>query len=321
MLASTLDTTVTCAIMVTAYAGIAIFADIFLFLVKVTYFIVEGTFRIFFPVEEKSVAGEIVLITGAGHGIGRELALQYASLGAKIVCWDLNEKSNNETAEEIKRANVASAVYTYKCDVTNREEVFRVSENVRKEVGDVTILVNNAGIMPCRTLLDHTPEEIRKIFDVNVIAHFWTLQAFLPSMIEKNHGHVVALSSMAGISGLPNLVPYCGSKFAVRGLMEATALELRDLMATKEMNIKFTCVFPYMVDTGLCKKPKVRFPSIMSLLPPKVAATEIVRAQRRNIPEASIPGIFFHVNNVARNFPTKVGLLLRDFLDSGVEAD
>lgn len=134
-----------------------------------------------------------------------------------------------------------------RCDVSNREEVFKVAEKVREEVGHVTILINNAGIMPCRTIMNYTPEEIKRIFDINVLAHFWvsffekiavpieipfvllllfgclrlislqTTQAFLPSMIQRNHGHIVALSSMAGFIGLANLVPYCASKFAVRG--------------------------------------------------------------------------------------------------------
>lgn len=60
-----------------------------------------------------------------------------------------------------------------RCDVSNREEVFKVADRVKEEVGNVTILINNAGIMPCHTFLDHSPEEIKRIFDVNVMAHFW----------------------------------------------------------------------------------------------------------------------------------------------------
>jgi all-trans-retinol dehydrogenase (NAD+) len=98
---------------------------------------------------------------------------------------------------------------------------------VLKDVGDVTILLNNAGIMPQHQLLKHSEREIRSIFEINVIAHFWIFEAFLPKMMENNKGHIVALSSMAGILGLRNLVPYCGSKFAVRGIQEALSEELR----------------------------------------------------------------------------------------------
>lgn len=81
--------------------------------------------------------------------------------------------------------------------------------------------------MPCRPLLQQTEAEIRRTFDVNVYAHFWLLQATLPDMLAANRGHVVALSSIAGMAGLENLVPYCGTKFAVKGLMEALGEELR----------------------------------------------------------------------------------------------
>ncbi|XP_008479784.2 ras suppressor protein 1, partial [Diaphorina citri] len=82
------------------------------------------------------------------------------------------------------------------------------------------------------------------------------LETFLPDMMEKNRGHIVGISSMAGIVGLPNLVPYCASKFAVRGLMEALAEELRE--DARNSKIKFTSIFPFMVDTGLCKNPKIK---------------------------------------------------------------
>jgi short-subunit dehydrogenase len=76
-------------------------------------------------------------------------------------------------------------------------------------------------------------------------------------MIQNNHGHVVGVSSVAGLMGLPNLVPYCGSKFAVRGLMEAISEELRQ--DARQIDVKFTTICPYVVETGLCKKPRTRY--------------------------------------------------------------
>lgn len=105
--------------------------------------------------------------------------------------------------------------------------MLETGNKVLTEVGDVSILINNAGIMPQHEMLKHSEGEIRKVFEINTIAHCWMFQAFLPKMIEKNRGHIVALSSIAGIVGFKNLVPYCGSKFAVRGMMEAMAEELR----------------------------------------------------------------------------------------------
>lgn len=96
--------------------------------------------------------------------------------------------------------------------MTNREKVLETGSRVLKEVGDVTILINNAGIMPQHEMLKHSEAEIKKMYDINIFAHYWMFQAFLPVMIEKNHGHIVAMSSIAGLVGLNNLTPYCGSK-------------------------------------------------------------------------------------------------------------
>lgn len=126
----------------------------------------------------------------------------------------------------------------YSVDVTNRDTVLETGSTVLKEVGDVTILINNAGIMPQHEILKHSVNEIRKVYEINTIAHYWMFQAFLPKMIEKNHGHIVALSSIAGLVGLNNVVPYCGSKFAVRGTMEALNEELRAQSDGKSQVIK-----------------------------------------------------------------------------------
>ncbi|KAK2580537.1 hypothetical protein KPH14_007672 [Odynerus spinipes] len=304
--------------MAQVYTGALVVADVLLLLLKIFYFIGDAIYRLFVPTKEKDVTGEIVLVTGAGHGIGKELALKYASLGATVVCWDLNQETNQETVAEIKKMG-GTAAYAYKCDVSNREEVLKVAERVKEEVGNVTILINNAGIMPCHAFLDHTPEEIRKMFDINVLAHFWILQAFLPSMIARNYGHIVALSSIAGIVGLANLVPYCATKFAVRGFMEALHEELRESSKGKNLNINFTTIYPYMVDTGLCKKPRIKFPSLLAMVPPKEAANIIITAQRRNWRNISIPRYWSTLNAVLRNLPEKALLCIKDFFDSGLE--
>lgn len=98
--------------------------------------------------------------------------------------------------------------YFYSVDVTNRETVLETANKVLSEVGTVTILINNAGIMPQHEMLKHSEKEIRMIFEINVLAHFWIFEGFLPRMIEENRGHIVALSSMAGQMGIQNLVNF-----------------------------------------------------------------------------------------------------------------
>lgn len=126
---------------------------------------------------------------------------------------------------------------------------------------------------------------------------FQTLEAFLPAMKKNNHGHIVALSSIAGVAGIPNLVPYCASKFAVRGLMETLVDELN---WNPHNCIKTTTVCPYMVNTGLCKKPYVRFEKALNLLEPTYVAQQIMLAQRTGVVECTIPRFLMTVNHVTR---------------------
>jgi len=296
---------------------ITLIFEIFVILTKFFIAIIEAIYTAFTS-EERDVSGDIILITGAGHGIGKELALQYSALGATIVCWDINEELNTETVNLIKTLGGRASGYTV--DVTNREKVLEAGKKVLNEVGIVTILVNNAGIMPQHDMLKHSEKEIRLIFEINVIAHFWMFEAFLPKMIEKNHGHIVVLSSMAGVMGLPNLVPYCGSKFAVRGMYESLSEELRN-KTNGQSKIKFSVICPYMIDTGLCKKVKIRFEKFMPVIKPKDAAASIIYAQRKNLEEISIPRHLIPAMKLLRLFPNKAGIILKDFFEAYVESD
>ncbi|KAK6619626.1 hypothetical protein RUM43_012383 [Polyplax serrata] len=204
-----------------------------------------------------------------------------------------------------------------RCDVRSRENVLEMAEKIQKEVGDVSILINNAGIMPCKKFLAHQPEEIKRIFDVNVFAHFWTLEAFLPGMIKNNHGHIVGISSIAGLLGSPHVAPYSASKFAVRGLMEGLSEEFRTRSTCN--NIHFTTIFPYMTDTGLCKKPSIKFTNFMKMLSPSETARLIVRAQRRRYPEATAPEYLIYTNNFTRLLPRNCAKTVIDFLDAKLE--
>lgn len=152
--------------------------------------------------------------------------------------------------------------------------------------------------MPCHPLGETSEGEIRKIFDVNVLAHFWILEGFLPHLIERGAGHIIGLSSMAGLMGFKNLVPYCGSKYAVRGILEAITEEFRGDSSKSQINC--TSIHPYMVDTGLCKNPRIRFPSLMGLVTPTEAAASIIDAHRRNMREATIPRHWYSLNSVMR---------------------
>ncbi|XP_071572813.1 short-chain dehydrogenase/reductase family 16C member 6-like [Temnothorax nylanderi] len=305
--------------MMKTYNMLLLLAEILFVLLKVAYYICEDVYKLIVPTKKKSVAGEIVLITGAGHGIGKELAIGYASLGATVVCWDINDESNNETMSVIKKMG-KDPVYAYRCNVADEEEVFRVAEKVKKEVGDVTILVNNAGIGIIKLFLNHSRDEIQRVMNVNATAHFWTLKAFLPSMIEKNHGHIVALSSIAGLIGAPYGTVYCPTKSAVKAIMEAVSEEFR-IFSNGKSDIKFSTIYPGLVHTGMVKKSKFRFPWLMSGHSPREAALLIIDAQRRNYENITLPPYWLPLCNMIRTLPGKARKCILDFLDPRIYPD
>uniref|UniRef100_A0A8C2V0L7 Hydroxysteroid 17-beta dehydrogenase 13 n=1 Tax=Chinchilla lanigera TaxID=34839 RepID=A0A8C2V0L7_CHILA len=194
-----------------------IILDLLLLLLIISYSYLESLVKLFIPRRRKSVAGEIVLITGAGHGIGRLTAYEFAKRKSRLVLWDINK--------------------------------------VKKEVGDVSILVNNAGAIYPADLLSTKDEEIAKTFEVNILGHFWITKALLPSMMQRNYGHIVTVASVCGHGVIPYLIPYCSSKFAAVGFHRALTAELEALGKT---GIKTSCLCPVFVNTGFTKNPSTR---------------------------------------------------------------
>lgn len=152
-----------------------------------------------------------------------------------------------ETCSEIKTSG--GKIHGYKCDLSNREDVYRIATVTQREVGHVSILINNAGVASGRSFLDTPDQLIQRTFDVNILAHCWTTKAFLPSMVEADHGHIVTIASMAGYVGINKLVDYCGSKFAAVGFDEALRVELE---SQGIKGVKTTVISPYFIQaTGM----------------------------------------------------------------------
>ncbi|XP_015268606.1 PREDICTED: 17-beta-hydroxysteroid dehydrogenase 13-like isoform X2 [Gekko japonicus] len=201
-------------------------------LVIVIYSYVESLVKLFIPVKRKSVSGEIVLITGAGHGLGRLTSYEFAKRQSKLVLWDINK--------------------------------------VKRDIGDVSILVNNAGVVAAADLLSTQDKQIQKTFEVNILAHHWTTKAFLPAMIKKDSGHIVTVASAGGHIVVPFLVSYCSSKFAAVGFHKSLTQELS---ALGKDGIKTSCLCPVFINTGFIKHPRTRFVPLLE--PDKVAKTLI----------------------------------------------
>lgn len=147
--------------------------DLLLFLIDVTYSILCAVTRAFLHPRLKSVDGELCLITGAGGVLGRLFALEFAKEGAHLVLWDCNTGANEQTAELARELGVD--VRTYTVDLSKRQNIYEAAERVRAEVGDVSILVNNAGVVAGRRLLDCPDELLERTLLVNCHALFWVI--------------------------------------------------------------------------------------------------------------------------------------------------
>lgn len=120
----------------------------------------------------------------------------------------------------------ASNVHYFKCDITSPSLLSTIATQIRTQVGAPTILINNAGVARGKSILDSTEKDVRFTFDVNTLSHYWTVQEFLPSMIEHNHGMVVTVASLAAYITVPNMVDYAASKAAAMSFHEGLTAEL-----------------------------------------------------------------------------------------------
>jgi len=242
------------------------------------------------------LANKNVLITGAAMGIGKLMAGLCAEQGAKLILWDINEEALNKTAEEFRA--LGTTVYTGTVNVTDRPAIEAAAQNIAAEAGPVDVLINNAGIVTGKSLLEASPAEIQRTFDINTLALFWMTRAFLPSMIERDSGHIVTIASAAGLVGTSKLVDYCSSKFAAVGFDEALRLEMK----SKGYKIQTTVVCPYYIDTGMFEGVKTRFSWLLPILKPEYAAKRIVTGIRRNHRRVVMPRFVFLVSPI-RVFP------------------
>lgn len=231
----------------------------------------------------KDITGDIVLVTGGGSGLGRLLCQKLSQRGATIVTWDINAAGNKETVELIKEAG--GKAFGYIVDISDRHAVYKVADRVRADVGDVTILVNNAGIVTGHGILDSKDTDNIKTFQVNVFAHFWTIKAFLPAMISGRRGHIVSVASLAGYSGSPRLIDYSASKFAAVGLDESLRVEM--FMQGHSDYIKTSSVCPYFIDTGMFAGVQSR---LIAILQPEHVAETAVQGILHNKEVILIPG-------------------------------
>ncbi|XP_020506383.1 epidermal retinol dehydrogenase 2 [Labrus bergylta] len=271
---------------------------------------IESFIYFFLPMKKKNVTGEVVLITGSGSGIGRLMAQEFAALGTVLVLWDINQDGMKETARLAKESG-ASRVHYYVCDCSDKTEVYRVADQVKREVGDVGILVNNAGIVTGKKFMDAPDSLIEKTVEVNTMAHFWMYKAFLPAMIANNHGHLVSIASSAGLIGVNGLADYCASKFAAVGFAESVGLEM---LALGKDGVKTTIVCPYFINTGMFDGCQTKWPTLLPILDPKYVAKKIIHAVLTDQVFLLMPRSMYLITALKNILPMKQGILLGQYL-------
>jgi NAD(P)-dependent dehydrogenase (short-subunit alcohol dehydrogenase family) len=199
----------------------------------------------------KNLTDRIVVITGAGSGIGHELALLCARRGALLALCDINDRAVATTAEMARKAG--ADVMASRVDVSDADAMTRFAEATIARFGRVDLVVNNAGVALVGGLLDTSRKDWEWLIGINVMGVVHGCDAFLPAMIESGRGgHVVNLSSAAGLLANPQLSAYSATKFAVFGLSEALRMEL------KPHGIGVTAVCPGIINTGITQTSPIR---------------------------------------------------------------
>jgi 3-oxoacyl-[acyl-carrier protein] reductase len=191
----------------------------------------------------QTITGKTALITGGGRGIGRATAIALAKEGVNIGLIGLTMANLEKVAEEVKEYNIQFSAAV--ADVADLESVNQAVEHIKNDLGEIDILINNAGIAKFGGFLELEPEEWENIIKVNLMGVYNVTRAVLPGMIARKTGDIINISSTSGQRGAPVTSAYSASKFGVLGLTESLMLEVR------KHNVRVTALTPSTVATDL----------------------------------------------------------------------
>jgi NADP-dependent 3-hydroxy acid dehydrogenase YdfG len=226
----------------------------------------------------KTLSNKIVAITGAGSGIGRALAVRCAELGAVPAISDVNDAALAETASLVRPKQ--PRVHTAHVDVGQRDAIYAWADQLKSEVGEVDVLVNNAGVSLSQTIAQMRDEDFFWLMNINFWGVVHGTRAFLPQLMTRPEAHVVNLSSVFGLIAVPTQAAYNASKFAVRGFTEALRQELA---AT---NVRVTSVHPGGIKTNIVRNGR-HFQDVRGNADAAAVAREFERVARTSPEEAA----------------------------------
>jgi NADP-dependent 3-hydroxy acid dehydrogenase YdfG len=200
----------------------------------------------------KSLDDKVVVVTGAGSGIGRAVALNVAGKGARVAVSDWNADGLDETVELLKNAG-ARDVRADVLDVADRAAFAAYATAVREHFGRVDVVVNNAGVSYSGPATQTTYEDFEWIMGINFWGVVHGTQEFLPHLVESGDGHIVNISSLFGLVSMPGQSTYNASKYAVRGYSEAVRMDL----IAQRLPVDVTVVHPGGIKTGIARNGRV----------------------------------------------------------------
>ncbi|KAH5207600.1 hypothetical protein HBI82_194990 [Parastagonospora nodorum] len=193
---------------------------------------------------------EIAVVTGGAQGIGACVVKNLLSHGISCAVLDVAPLSANYTKHEL------NLVRYYKCDITSPHDLHSAAEAIRSDLGHPSILINNAGIGNAYTILDIPLENLKKIFDINLLSHWSTVKEFLPDMLAKKKGHIMSVASLASFVSLAAAVDYSCTKAALLAFHEGLGQELKHRYKCPQ--IKTTIVHPSWTKSAITAHPAIQ---------------------------------------------------------------
>ncbi|CAF1379086.1 unnamed protein product [Adineta steineri] len=278
---------------------------------EIVHVCIQALSHYIFSTTEKNIRNEVVLITGSGRGLGQQMAILFAKRGAIVVLCDSPDIGNSETLELISSINNEKRVHAYTCDIGNRVEVKLLVERIQTEVGNITMLVNNATVLTSNSILDMSEDEFSRSLNANLFSAYWLIRQILPSMMRRNHGHIITMLGSTAVFGLGNFSAVCTAKSGLVGLMESIDHELT---LGGYDGIYTTAAVSHYLTTHLFQLSKTCFNPVIPPLTLDYAAKKIMHAILINRKFVCVPRLYYLIPFVKGILPARAFLIILNTL-------